>query len=405
MISINLFCPKGKIRSDFSKMELILSSSSSAFNAKVAQNMGKRVIKVLQENGIDCLPNQRFSLDVDMFPQGGSEAFFPNAALFEEPKLNSGKRLIEDHGASFFRFFLDGAQRSYRVIEASISGHYLPFCAGQVGVAVLERNNNGRFTTVEKLTTVQNVLAIPNLVPEDSASDLSEQINAELCEKHHFKIIRYDYSSKEDKDPGDLGRAMIIDTMQRLELQTIRAMIQRNMISDRAMLAKDGGLQYRHDKIKDLQLSKDDIVQLRNVIGLAKTFEPSLTLGKGRNRQSLGNITKGLQWRERTTVIRPPDNKDTTYGWWYLRLRPTDWMYSPLQGIIKIEVFAMGEEKEDGISQSRADTISSYVLAERNVTPYKTDARWATHIYPIFLTETYLRSSFLSHTRFKSLIF
>ncbi len=177
------------------------------------------------------------------------------------------------------------------------------------------------------------------------------------------------------------------------------------MISDRAMLAKDGGLQYRHDKIKDLDLSKDDIVQLRNVIGLAKTFKPTSVLGTGRKRQSLGNLTKGLKWKERTAVIRPTENKDTTCGWWYLRLRPTDWMYSPLQGIVKIEVFATGEEKDDGISKYRADTISSYVLAERNVTPYKADARWATHIYPIFLTETYLRSSFLSHTRFKSLIF
>lgn len=367
--------------------------------------MNKRIIKILQESGIDCLPNERFSLDVDMFPQNGEEPVFPNTALFEYPKLNRGKRLIEDHGASFFRYFLDGSQRSYRVIEASIKGHYLPFCAGQIGVAVLERGENGRFSTVKNLTTVRNVLAVPNLISEDSADDIAEQINTELHEKHHFTIVRYDYNTKEDKDPGDLGRAMIIDEMQRQELRTIREMIQWNVISDRAMLAKDGGLQYRHDKIKDLNLSKDDIVQLRNVIGLAKMFKPSLTLGKGRKRESLGNLTKGLQWKERTTVIRPPNNKETTYGWWYLRLRPTNWMYSPLQGIVKIEVFATGEEKDDGISQSRADTISSYVLAERNVTPYKADARWATHIYPIYLTETYLRSSFLSHTRFKSLIF
>lgn len=89
------------------------------------QDMSKRVIKVLQDSGIDCLPNERFSLDVDMFPQDGEEVSFPAAALFEEPKLGGGKRLIRDHGASFFRYFLDGAQRSYRVIEASLpGGHY-----------------------------------------------------------------------------------------------------------------------------------------------------------------------------------------------------------------------------------------------------------------------------------------
>lgn len=368
--------------------------------------MNKRVIKALQESGIDCLPNERFSLDVELFPENREHSSVPATALFERPELKEGKRRVEDPGDSFFRYFLDGSQRSWRAIEANIKGHYLPFCAGQVGVAVIERDDDGRFSPVRELTTVRNVLAVPDLIGKDEIPDIARKINAELAESQHFTIVRYKYTSKEDKDPGDLGRAMIIDEMQREELRTIRRMIQKNLIGDRAMLAKDGGLQYRKDKLdKELNPSKDDIVQLRNVIGLAKTFKPELTLGKGRGRQSLGNLTKSLQWKERTTVIRPPDNRDAAYGWWYLRLRPTDRMYSPLQGIVKIEVFATGEEKDDGIRQERADTLSSYVLAERNVTPYKADARWATHVYPIYLTETYLRSSFLSHTRFKSLIF
>ncbi len=187
--------------------------------------MSKRLIKVLQDSGIDCLPNERFSLDVDMFPQNGEEPIFPYTALFEKPVLKCGKRLVEDQGESFFRYFLDGAQRSYRVIEASIQGHYLPFCAGQIGVAVLERKDDGNFSTVGHLTTVRNVLAIPNLVPSDSADDIEKRINSEFSNNHKFKIVRYDYSSKEDKDPGDLGHAMIIDEMQRQELRTIREMI------------------------------------------------------------------------------------------------------------------------------------------------------------------------------------
>ena len=92
--------------------------------------------------------------------------------------------------------------------------------------------------------------------------------------------------------------------------------------------------------------------------------------------------------------------KSTTHGWWYVRLRPKETAYSPLQGIVKIEVFATGTEQEDGLAEARADTISAYVLQERNVTPYNADTRWASHIYPIYLAETYLRSSFLSHERF-----
>lgn len=131
-----------------------------------------------------------------------------------------------------------------------------------------------------------------------------------------------------------------------------------------------------------------------------------MTLGQGRGRQDLGNLTKGLNWKERTSVISPNRNEATTHGWWYLRLRPCEKVYSPLQGIAKIEVFASSEEKDNnGVSEARADTISSYVFLERNVTPYNADTRWASHIYPIYLAETYLRSSFLSHERFKAMIF
>jgi len=59
--------------------------------------MSKRVIKILQENGIDCLPNERFSLDVEMFPENEKELAFPATALFEKPELKNGKNTVEEH--------------------------------------------------------------------------------------------------------------------------------------------------------------------------------------------------------------------------------------------------------------------------------------------------------------------
>ena len=365
----------------------------------------KRVISIFRENNIECLPNERFTLDVDMFPENGEEHKFPKQVRFENPELRSGKKRIQETETSMFRYFLDGSQRSHRVIDASFRNRYLPICAGQVGVAVLERTDSGRLTPRRDLTRIENILAVPNVLDEENAKDLEEKINAAMPDNRAFRIVRYDYQSKSDKDPGDLGRAMIIHEMQMLELKTIKMMIRNHAIQDARMLVKDGGLQYRDTKIKDLDLTKDDLVQLRNVIGLAKTFKPNMTLGQGRGRQDLGNLTKGLNWKERTTVISPNKGEPTTHGWWYVRLRPKEKAYSPLQGIVKIEVFATGDEKEDGISEARADTISGYVLRERNVTPYNADTRWASHIYPIYLAETYLQSSFLSHERFKALIF
>jgi len=365
----------------------------------------KRVIRVLRENNIDCLPNERFTLDVGMFPEGGEEHTFPKQVLFEKPILSEGKKPVVESPTSLFRFFLDGSERSCQIMDASFGNRYLPICAGQIGAAVIERHDSGRIAPRRDLTVIENVLAVPNILEEDNTKDLEYKINSEMPNDQRFRIVRYDYQSKSDKDPADLGRAMIIHEMHMLELKTIREMISGHLIDCERMLVKDGGLQYRETKIKDLNLSRDDIVQLRNVIGLAKTFRPNMTLGQGRRREDLGNLTKGLDWKERTTVITPNKDKPTTHGWWYLRLRPRNKVYTPLQGIVKLEVFASTEEKQnDGIAEERADTISSYVLRERNVTPYNADTRWASHIYPVYLAESYLRSSFLSHDRFKALI-
>jgi len=36
----------------------------------------KKIISILRENKIDCLPNERFTLDVEMFCHKGEELLF-----------------------------------------------------------------------------------------------------------------------------------------------------------------------------------------------------------------------------------------------------------------------------------------------------------------------------------------
>ena len=79
-------------------------------------------------------------------------------------------------------------------------------------------------------------------------------------------------------------------------------------------------------------------------------------------------------------------------------------MSNPLAGIIKVEVLANGDEQENGLDRDRVDQLSALILSERNVTPYGSDNRWANHIYPIYLTELYLKSGFLSDVYFKGLL-
>lgn len=58
------------------------------------------------------------------------------------------------------------------------------------------------------------------------------------------------------------------------------------------------------------------------------------------------------------------------------------------------------EEIDDGIDSALVDTLSAYLINERNPVCYGSDLRWANHIYPIYLTESFVKSKYLSAESF-----
>ena len=58
------------------------------------------------------------------------------------------------------------------------------------------------------------------------------------------------------------------------------------------------------------------------------------------------------------------------------------------------------EEIENGIDSDVIDLISANIINERNPTCYGTDRRWANHLYPVFLTESYVKSKYISTEMF-----
>ncbi len=146
-----------------------------------------------------------------------------------------------------------------------------------------------------------------------------------------------------------------------------------------------------------------DLVQFRNVLGLSKTFRPSFTVGKSKLKQDVGSLASSLNFGERTSTFKTIDS-DKAVGMWYLRIRDRVMMHDPLQGVVKVECYAIDDEdRELGFDGECIDNLSWLIFRERNVTPYGADMRWASHIYPIYLAETYLKSSFMSDTRFEAL--
>ncbi len=89
---------------------------------------------------------------------------------------------------------------------------------------------------------------------------------------------------------------------------------------------------------------------------------------------------------------------------WYLRLRKPRNGRGPFDGVVKIEKFLVtNEEQENGLKTSEIDNISAWIMNERNPVCYGKDERWANHLYPVFLTESFLKSKFMGTERFINL--
>ena len=65
-----------------------------------------------------------------------------------------------------------------------------------------------------------------------------------------------------------------------------------------------------------------------------------------------------------------------------------------------VEKIMMDEEIANGIDTDVIDLISANIINERNPTCYGTDRRWANHLYPVFLTESYVKSKYISAEMF-----
>ena len=86
---------------------------------------------------------------------------------------------------------------------------------------------------------------------------------------------------------------------------------------------------------------------------------------------------------------------------WYVRIRDNSRTRTAFDGVLKIEkMLVTQEETEKGIDSDLVDMLSALIINERNPVCYGSDLRWANHIYPVFLTESYVKSKYLSAESF-----
>jgi hypothetical protein len=129
------------------------------------------------------------------------------------------------------------------------------------------------------------------------------------------------------------------------------------------------------------------------VIGVAKNFtslQKFYVQGKAREKESVISLLGNLPPHHRTPAF---EGYNSRTAFWYLRLRKSQQVLYPLYGVIKVEIPVLDEQP---LTTDLIDQISGALLAEQNVTPYGSDDRWHSHLYPIYQAEHASKQQFIS---------
>jgi len=363
-----------------------------------------KILKIIEDlSGGVCYQTERFSLDHFVPPEyQDKKEFFNNDRIFEtDNKERKNIQIdIDDSVSSHFKYFLDGSRRTYKIADfGSTDGKFLPIVAGQIGTATCFRQDKKlkKYRLKRK-----NVIAVPDRMGDEFEKITQEipKIRIPKDKKNGLSInqvLKYTVKSNIDSPIENFAIAAIQYEMMKMEIELIREMVRSNKLKTDEMLIVDGSLQF--SGVED----EDTIFQ--NVIGISKSFDPTLQGILKQKNQQIGNYLANLKFGERTPVFvyDAGDKKKnkTKIGVWYLRIHHKEKLKKPLDGVIKVEKIAPTQkEKDKGFDTNTINQISNSILLERNVTCYGNDERWANHLYPIYLTELLIKNSFVSNTFF-----
>jgi hypothetical protein len=330
--------------------------------------------------------------------------------------------IIETGTPSIFTYFLDGSRRIYKVddigYEKKKGGRMLvlPVVAGQIGIGCLKRTD--KIMSPEKYIG-QNVISLPSESNPNPAikngfyeAKLTALNELALLSKNGIKfnaVLEYKTATPangKDVSYEDRAVAKIQDEMINAEQKMVEELVRGNKLAPQKYLLKDGSLEYRTaDKFKRGSNEEKTFINRYNyVIGASKKFNPESCHDKN-NKPNPGYIAN-LKLYHRTPVARFK-NESISYvqfAVWFVRIRDKRYSSSPFDGILKLEKMLVTEgEIENGIDSELVNFITACVINERNPVCYGNDTRWANHLYPVYLTEQYVKSKYIGKDMFLNL--
>lgn len=354
------------------------------------------------------------SIDYDDDPnkimkwKDSGETGLPKKSIDLKPLSDQLKTISEK---PLLKYFLDGSRHVFKVDDIAYNKQVFPVVAGQIGIGCCKRENK---RMIPERFYRELVLALPDKANADGWDDaayfaakakkLNESEELKRLGLHFSSIIPY--STSKSGQPGikldNLAVAVIQDYMVEAEKRMVSELVKDKRLSQDRYLLKDGSLEYKVAKMgrEDLRSLQKIKHNYQWVIGVSKSFNPEICLDHTGKPNS--NYIADLPVFHRTPVARYENNYsgDVQFGVWYVRLRDKRRTQTPFDGVVKVEKIMMDEEVDTGIDSDVIDLISANIINERNPTCYGTDRRWANHLYPVFLTESYVKSKYISTEMF-----
>lgn len=315
----------------------------------------------------------------------------------------------------YLTYFLDGSRRVYKVddhayVASGGRSVIYPIVAGQIGVGCCKRENKvikpDRFMR-------EIVISVPNIADADGRPGFFKAMAIKLSELPVLQRMGIEikniipYSTKADPEKfEDRGTAVIQDEMIRCEKEMVAELVKKKMLDSEHYLVKDGSLEYR--PTKDIISDKRKSMIFKNnynyVLGVSKNFNPEICRDIS-GKPNPGYIADLPLYHRTPVACYKPFYKgyesDIRFAVWYIRLRDKSQTRTAFDGVVKVEkMLVTHDENEYGIDSELVNMLSALLINERNPVCYGVDLRWANHIYPIYLTETYVKSKYLSAESF-----
>ena len=306
------------------------------------------------------------------------------------------------------KFFLDGSRHVYKTGDILIDGKVYPVVVGQIIIACCKRDERNVFNYD---FTRQIVMAVPDAYCHDwhMARNFfhkkKDEINSEL-QKCHGKsggfLLQFDelipYDTSDDQELGRnkyLSRAIakVQNHMTDCERDKVKELCMNHVLNeDDGWLIKDGSLEYK----RDMTNRSDDVLDealydsnMRNVLGVSKGFNAELLIDI---EPKIGKIIAELPVHSRTNAYLYK-HEGHKYCVWYLRLRDTPNKENKMSDVIKVEFIITGDEIP---STQKINLISAHLINEAYPVCFGKDSRWANHLYPVYITETYAKSKYIN---------